>query len=100
MARNSKFILLLFEQMSGLKINFHKSEVICLGDAIALKDDFVEIFTCPYVVLPLKYLGIPIDNRKIGGSLWLSTEEKVEKLGAWKGKFLTMGGKVTLVNSC
>jgi hypothetical protein len=58
MARNLKFILLLFEQMSGLKINFHKSEVICLGDAIALKDSFVEIFTHPYADLPLKYLGI------------------------------------------
>jgi hypothetical protein len=26
-ARNIKFILSLFEQMSGLKINFHKSEI-------------------------------------------------------------------------
>jgi hypothetical protein len=79
MARYLKFILLLFEQTSGLKINFYKSEVICLGDAIALKDAFVEIFTCPYAELPLKYMGIPIDNRKIGGSLWPSTEEKVGK---------------------
>lgn len=94
MARNLKFILLLFEQMSGLKINFHKSEVVCFGDAVTLKDSFVEIFTCPYKELPLKYLGIPIDNKKIGCSLWLPTEEKVEKkLGAWKGRFLSMGEK-------
>jgi hypothetical protein len=32
-ARNIKFILNLFEQMSGLKINFHKSEVVCFGSA-------------------------------------------------------------------
>ena len=30
-ARNLKFILCLFEQMPGLKINFHKSEVYFLG---------------------------------------------------------------------
>jgi hypothetical protein len=30
-ARNLKFLLCLFEQMSGLKINFLKSEVFCLG---------------------------------------------------------------------
>ena len=28
-ARNLKFILILFERMSGLKINFQKSEVYC-----------------------------------------------------------------------
>jgi hypothetical protein len=29
--RKLKFILLLFEQMSGLKINFHKSKVYLFG---------------------------------------------------------------------
>jgi hypothetical protein len=32
-ARNVKYILCLFEQISGLKINFHKSEIFCLGEA-------------------------------------------------------------------
>jgi hypothetical protein len=30
-ARNMKFILYLFEQLSGLKINFHNSQIYCLG---------------------------------------------------------------------
>jgi hypothetical protein len=32
-ARNMKFILCMFEQVSGLEINFHKSEIYCLGAA-------------------------------------------------------------------
>lgn len=32
-ARNLKLILSAFEQLFGLKINFHKSEVFCFGDA-------------------------------------------------------------------
>ena len=32
-AHNLKYILCLFEQMSGLKINFHKSELFCFGEA-------------------------------------------------------------------
>jgi hypothetical protein len=32
-ARNVKFILCLFEQISGLKINFHKSKIYCVGAA-------------------------------------------------------------------
>ena len=30
-AKNMKFLLSVFEQMSGLKINFHKSEIFCYG---------------------------------------------------------------------
>jgi hypothetical protein len=32
-AVNMKVILCLFEQLSGLKINFHKSEIFCFGKA-------------------------------------------------------------------
>ena len=32
-ALNMKLILSTFEQLSGLKINFHKSEIFCFGKA-------------------------------------------------------------------
>ena len=32
-ARNMKLLLCAFEQLSGLKINFHKSEIFCFGAA-------------------------------------------------------------------
>jgi hypothetical protein len=32
-ARNMKLLLCAFEQLSGLKINFHKSELFCFGEA-------------------------------------------------------------------
>jgi hypothetical protein len=32
-ARNMKLLLCAFEQLSGLKINFHKSEIFCFGEA-------------------------------------------------------------------
>ena len=32
-AINMKFILAIFEQLSGLKSNFHKSEIYCFGRA-------------------------------------------------------------------
>jgi hypothetical protein len=37
-ARNLKVILLAFEQLSGLKINYHQSELFCFGEA---QDDAV-----------------------------------------------------------
>jgi hypothetical protein len=34
-ARNAKLLLYIYEQMSGLKINFDKSEIILVGVIIA-----------------------------------------------------------------
>jgi hypothetical protein len=99
-ARNLKFILCLFEQMSGLKINFHKSEIFCLGKAVERKNCYADIFTCPHNCLPMKYLGVSIDDKKLCKSLWSSTVEKVEsKLGSWQGRFLSLGGRLVLINS-
>lgn len=100
-ARNLKFILCLFEHLTGLKINFHKSEVYCFGQAVERQLDYAEIFTCRIGSLPFKYLGMPMHCRKLSNSDWKPTEEKVEnKLSSWKGRFLSLGGRLVLLNSC
>jgi hypothetical protein len=100
-ARNLKFILCLFEHMSGLKINFHKSEIFCLGEAKEYINLYADIFTCPVGSLPMKYLGVPIDNKKVSKSLLCPMLEKMDKrLAGWKGRFLSLGGRLTLLNSC
>jgi hypothetical protein len=99
-ARNLKFILCIFEQMSGLKINFNKSEIICLGKSVEREHLYADIFTCPHSGLPMKYLGVPIDNKKLCKSLWSPIVEKIEsKLGSWQGRFLSLGGRLVLINS-
>src|SRR5215217_1841263 len=45
-ARNLKLILAAFEQLSGLKINFHKSELFCFGDAQNDTALYTELFGC------------------------------------------------------
>jgi hypothetical protein len=86
--------------MSGLKINFHKSEIICLGNSVDREHLYADIFTCPPSGLPMKYLGVPIDNKKLCKSLWAPIVEKIEsKLGSWQGRFLSLGGRLVLINS-
>ena len=100
-ARNLKFILRIFEQLSGLKINFHKNEVYCLGDAADRSDVYSNIFTCNVADLPMKYLGMPIDEKRLAVSQWGPIDEKfIKKLAGWKGKLLSAGDRLTLVNAC
>ena len=48
-ARNLKLILSAFEQLSGLKINFHKSELFCFGEAQDDSHLYAELFRCSWV---------------------------------------------------
>jgi hypothetical protein len=50
---NMKLILCIFEQLSRLKINFHKSEIFCFGQAKEMKDHDKQIFGCEAGSLPL-----------------------------------------------
>jgi hypothetical protein len=43
-AKNMKLLLTVFEQISGLKINFHKSEIFYYGGAKEFQDKYMELF--------------------------------------------------------
>jgi hypothetical protein len=82
-------------------LDFFKSEVYCLGKCKNEASIYEEIFTCHSGELPLKYLGIPIDKKKLLNSYWKPAEEKMEKkLRCWQGKMMDIGSKVILLNSC
>ena len=99
-AVNMKLILCIFEQLSGLKINFHKIEIFCFGEAKEVENQYKQIFGCASGSLPFKYLGVPIHYRKLWNSKWNPVESRFEgKLDCWKGKMLSYGDRLVLVNS-
>ena len=69
-AKNLKLILLVFEKLSGLKINFHKSGLFCFGQAKECYDQYSNIFGCKLGSFPVKYLGIPMHFRKLSNKDW------------------------------
>jgi hypothetical protein len=82
--------------MSWLKIDLHKSEVYCLGQAKNRVRQFEEVLTCISGDLPMKYLGIPIDEKRLVSSRW---KKMGKKLNPWQGKNRVMAGRATLINS-
>jgi hypothetical protein len=99
-ALNMKVILCLFEQLSGLKINFHKSELFCFGKSKDMESDYKHLFGCEIGSLTFKYLGIPIHYRKLFNGEWKPVEDRFEKkLACWLGKLLSYGDRLVLINS-
>ena len=98
-AINMKLILAIFEQLSRLKINFHKSEIYCFGRAKEMQNEYCRIFGCVTGVLPFKYLGMPIHYRKLLNKEWKPVEDCFEKkLASWVGKLLSYGDRLVLIN--
>ena len=99
-ARNMKLLLSVFEQLSGLKINFHKSELFCFGQAVEEQENYKQLFGCGLGSLTFSYLGIPIHHRKLANREWKCIEDRFEKkLSCWKGKLMSYGGRLILINS-
>src|SRR5438132_4841094 len=69
-ANNMKLLLCAFEQLSGLKINFHKSELFCFENAKNFQVEYSNIFGCDVGALPFRYLGIPMFHRKLRNCDW------------------------------
>src|SRR3954469_9235414 len=63
--KNLKLILSAFEQLSGLKINFHKSDLYCFGEAKDEAHLYANLFGCGQGQFPINYLGIPIHSMNI-----------------------------------
>jgi hypothetical protein len=98
--QNLKLILSAFEQLSGLKINFYKSELFCFGEALNVVNAYATLFGCGQGQFPMRYLGIPIHYRRLTLTEWKIVEERLQKhLSSWNGKLLSLGGRLVLINS-
>ncbi|KAL6640643.1 hypothetical protein ACP70R_021766 [Stipagrostis hirtigluma subsp. patula] len=99
--RNVKWILYCFEMLSGLKINYQKSEIFVFGVEIEEQVRIAEIFNCNIGTLPMKYLGIPVTDGNLRVIDFDVTANRAEKkLGTWQCGQLSSGGKSILINSC
>lgn len=97
---NLKFLLLGFEEVSGLKINFDKSSMVPLKIPTTLASSLADQLGCSITSLPITYLGVPLHWKTLSVADWNPLINKIEKrLQSWKGSLLSLGGRVTLLNS-
>jgi hypothetical protein len=80
---HTKF-LYCFEAMSGLRINYQKSEIFVLEAAIEKQREVADIFNCNIGNFPLKYLGVMLDKYYMSSNDFAYVYQKVEKrVPAW-----------------
>lgn len=76
---NTKFLLCCFEAMSGLKINYQKSEIFVLEATIEQQREIADLFNCNIGTFLLKYLGVMLDRYYMSSVDFAYVYQKVEK---------------------
>lgn len=97
---NVKFILYCFEWMTGLRINYHKSDVYTFGLSESEQQRVANTLKCKVGEFPMIYLGIPVSDRHLGINCMREVPNKLRRrLQLWKSRNLTSGGRLILSNS-
>jgi hypothetical protein len=87
--------------MSGMKINYNKSEMISMNLDDREKENFKSISGCPVGVFPIKYLGIPLHYEKLRKEdLQPLVDKIVKRIAGWRGKLLSYAGRIVLIKTC
>lgn len=99
--RNLKCCLIWFESISGMRINFHKSEIIPMNLSGQELHRIVHIFGCPVGCFPIKYSGIPLHFENLRREdIQPLVDKMLKRIASWKGKLLSQAGKVVLIKTC
>ena len=98
--RSMRAVLLLFKEVSGLKVNFHKSMLTGVNIPDSWLVEAASMMNCHRGSIPFVYLGLPIggDSRKL--SFWKPVADRiVAHMSSWSNKFLSFDGRLVLLNS-
>jgi hypothetical protein len=96
-----KWLLVCFEQMSGMKINYDKSDLLTIGMGEDETNDFAKLFCCKKSEFPIKYLGVPLHYSKLRRlDLQPIIDKIIKRIVGWRGRLLSYAGRVTLLRAC
>lgn len=100
-ARHFKFLLVCFEQLSGMKINYHKSDLMTFNLNEDEQNALARLFCCNIGTFPIKYLGVPLHHSKLKRQHIQPVVDKlIKRITGWKGRLLSSAGKLTLLKTC
>ncbi|XP_057779790.1 uncharacterized protein LOC130998388 [Salvia miltiorrhiza] len=95
-----KKLLILFQFVSGLAVNFDKSCLLTVGVDEAVERRWASLLMCKIGSFPCNYLGTKVGGRSNGVGDWKFLVEKVSnKVASWKKRHLSLAGRITLVKS-
>jgi hypothetical protein len=100
-AGHLKWIMVYFEQLSGMKINYNKSGMVPVNLEEEETLQYSRIFCCKVGSFPFKYLGVPLHYEKLRREdIQLIVDKLINRIPGWKGRLLSYGARLVLLRAC
>ena len=96
--RALRAVLVLFENMSGLELNYHKSMLVGINIEDSWLTEAASILSCKIGRVPFMYLGLPIggDPRRL--NFWDLVIARIKsRLSDWMSRNWSYGGRLILL---
>ena len=98
--RALRAVLTLFADMSGLKVNFHKSMLTSINIAESWLNEAASILNCKVGTVPFLYPGLSIGGNPRRLAFWDPVVNTIKsRLSGWQSRFLSFGGRFVLLKS-
>jgi hypothetical protein len=88
-----------YSQSTGLKINFHKSQMIPINITNEKAQELASVLGCQVGQMPFTYLGLPLGTTRPTVAELMPLVDRVERRLTSTAIWLTYGGRVTFINS-
>ena len=98
--RSIRAVLLVFEEVSGLKVNFHKCMFTGVNNSHTWLSEAALVMHCRTDTIPFVYLGLPIRGDNMNICFSKPVVDRIHaRLSLWNNKFLSLGGRLILLKS-
>jgi hypothetical protein len=96
-----KWILVYFEKISWMKINYHKSDLTSINLDEDESNLYAQIFCYKLGQFPFTYLGVPLHYEKLRREdIQLIMDKIMKRIFGWNGKLMSYGARLTLLKAC
>jgi hypothetical protein len=100
-AHHLKWLMIFFEKLSGMHINYHKSDLTSINLSEEETQLYAKTFCYKIGNFPFTYLGVPLHHEKIRREDIQPIIDKIMKrISGWKGRLLSYGARLTLLKAC
>ena len=91
-------VLILFQDLSGLKVNFTKSLLVGVNVPGSWLAEAAMVLYCKVGSIPFMYLGLPIGGNARHLPLWDPLIKRINsRLSGWSSRYLSLGGQLILL---
>jgi hypothetical protein len=99
--RHLKWLMVCFEKLSGMRINYRKSDLVLANLDEDEIQQYEKIFCCKLGSFPFRYLGVPLHYEKLKREDIQPVVDKViDMIPSWQGRLISYAARLTLLKAC